>query len=62
MRRFWQGMLWGSVIGGLLGVTAMSRPQKKPLMSFGSHMIKDKTEDLFRQAGRARRRMTKKIF
>lgn len=63
MRRFWQGLVWGSLIGTLLAsiMGTTNRPQKKPLVETSTEDIKATTNNLMRQARRARKRLMKKL-
>lgn len=61
--RFWQGLLWGSLMGTMLGAIMgpLMRPQRKPLMERGVEAVQHRTNDLMRQARRARKRIMKKL-
>lgn len=61
--RFWQGLLWGGVLGTMVGaiMRPMMEPQKKPLVERSTEVIKHTTQDLLRGARRARKRIMKKL-
>lgn len=61
--KFWQGLLWGSMMGTVLGAIMgpLMRPQRKPLMERGVEAVAHKTDDLMRQARRVRKRIMKKL-
>jgi len=60
--RFWQGLLWGGVLGTMIGaiMRPMMEPQKKPLVERSTEAIKHTTRDLLKEARRARKRIMKK--
>lgn len=61
--RFWQGLVWGSVIGTILGAIMgpQVRHRKKPLVERSTDAIKYTTRDLLHEARRARKRIMKKL-
>lgn len=61
--KFWQGLIWGGVVGTVLGaiIGPMTKPQKKPLAERSVAVIKDGTRQLMREARRARKRLMKKL-
>jgi hypothetical protein len=61
--RFWQGLIWGSLLGTVLGaiMRPMVQPQRKPLVERSADAIKHTTRDLIREARKARKRIMKKI-
>ncbi|WP_054261529.1 hypothetical protein [Propionispora sp. 2/2-37] len=63
MRRFWQGMIWGGMVGAALGLfmRPMTRPSKKPLADYSADSLVSTTAGLMRQARRARKRLVKKM-
>lgn len=67
MRRFLHGLLWGGVVGTVLGaiIGPMAKiqqpPRKKPLAERSAEAVISKTEDLMKEARRARRRLMKKL-
>lgn len=55
MRNFWQGLLWGSVIGMMLSFVIspmMSKPRRKPLVERSTDAVISTTHGLMRQARR----------
>lgn len=60
--RFWQGMMWGGVIGTMLGaiMLPMMRPQRKPMLERGKDALIDTASDLMHEARKARKRMMHK--
>lgn len=61
--RFWQGMIWGSLVGTVLGaiIGPMARPQRKPLIERGADVLKDTGYDIMKSARRTRKRFMKKM-
>jgi len=61
--RFWQGLVWGSLVGTVLGaiIGPMARPQRKPLIERGADTIKDVTSDFVKGARRTRKRFMKRM-
>lgn len=61
--KFWQGLLWGSVMGTMLGAIMgpLMKPQRKPLMERSVEAVQHKTDDLMRQARKVRKRIMKKL-
>ena len=63
MRRFWQGLLWGGIIGGIFAaiLRPMTTPRKKPFTERSVAAIKMTTQDLMQKARKTRRRVMKKL-
>lgn len=63
MRKFWQGMVWGGMVGAALGLfmSPVARPSKKPLADYNADSLAATTAGLMRQARRARKRLVKKM-
>lgn len=61
--RFWQGLIWGSLLGTLVGAVMrpMMQPRRKPLVERSTEAIRHTTQDLMREAHRARKRIMKKL-
>lgn len=61
--RFWQGLLWGGVLGTMIGavVRPMMEPRRKPLVERSTEAIRHTTQDLMREARKARKRIMKKL-
>jgi len=65
--RFLQGLLWGGVVGTVLGAIIgprakiQKKPVTKPLAERGAEAVMVTTQGLMREARRARKRLMKKI-
>jgi len=61
--RFWQGLLWGSVLGTVLGAVMgpMIKPRKKPLTERSINAVRAGTRELMREARHVRKRLLKKV-
>lgn len=60
--RIWHNVMWalvGTVFGAIVG--PMMRPRRKPLVERSADAIRSTTDDLMRQARRARKRIIKKV-
>lgn len=61
--KFWHGILWG----GLLGAAAVMlwqpqcRSRRKPLVERGAEAVVHTTQELWRDARRARRKMLRQV-
>ena len=61
--KFWQGMLWGSLLVTVLGavIGPMNKPQQKPLIEESKDAIAGVTKEFIREARRSRKRFLRKI-
>lgn len=67
MRRFLQGLLWGGIMGTVVGaiISPTNKVQKKPVKKLLAERSADAviatTEGLIKEARRARRRLIRKL-
>lgn len=62
--KFWKGLLWGSVVGTVVGamISPMNKKYRKPLMESSADMMSETAQDFMRGARKARKRIVKKMI
>ena len=60
---FWRGILWGGILGTIIGVLLgpRMRQRRTPLVVRGVHAISDTTRDVLKEAKGLRRRVMRKL-